>query len=173
MTGSSSVRISRSGRYIVAIVALVLALGGLSISPASANQRGTAVNEANNSISACFKADGNPWHVVASDRHINVLCEYDDGILNCHWWADDGWAADCYWTPNSVVGNPDDRANGDGTVLPARVSAVAPGEVTVVSDGARTTSNLERSVEHKQKARGKGKHGKQHGKGKHKGGNRR
>lgn len=169
MAGSASARISPVGRYILTVVVLVLALGGLSVSPASANQRGPAVNEANNTISACFKADGNPWHVVADSSHINVLCEYDDGILNCHWWASDGWAADCYWTPNSVVGNPDDRADGEGTILPERVTAVAPGEVTVVSDGARASSTSERTVEHKQKAKGKSKHGK----GKHKGGNRR
>lgn len=173
MAGSSAVRISRVGRSMLAVIALVLALGGLGASPASANQRGTAVNEANNVISACFKADGYPGHVYSGDRSIQVLCEFADGTQNCTWWADDGWAADCYWTPNSVAGNPGNRADGGGAILPARVAGDAPGEIPVVSDGARASDNSERTVERKQQAKGKGKHGKHHGKGKHKGGYRR
>ena len=179
MALSSAARISRWSRYLVAAVALVLALGGLSGSPASANQRGTAVNEANSVISACFKADGNPWHVVVGSRSIQVICEFEDGMQNCTWWEADHWAADCYWTPNSVAGDPDNRADGSGAALPGRVEAVAPGDVASVGGATRATGDGESLVEKQQKpkqkkARGKGKHhGKQHKKDQHAGGHRR
>lgn len=175
MAGSSSARMGRIGRQIVAVMVLSLILGGLATSPAAANQRGTAVNEANNVISACFKADGNPWGTWASDRYIGVICEYDDGTMNCSWWADDGWEADCYWTPNSVVQNPDGRGPDADTLHPGRASG-SRGAAALSGDGAPTTvaadSDDQDTGKHHQKGKGKGKkHGK--AKGHHQGGKRR
>lgn len=161
MAGSASARMGRIGRQIVAVMVLSLVLGGVATSPASANQRGPAVNEANNVISACFKADGNPWHVVAGDRHINVLCEYADGTLNCHWWADDGWKPDCYWTPNPAVPNPDGGASLDpgDAILQGRTAAFAPGTLSALTADERDGGDDQDTDKHHQKkAKGKGKH---------------
>jgi hypothetical protein len=78
MAGSASSGLRRSGRDILAVAALVLALGGVGASPASANQRAAAVNEANNVINACMKAAGDPFDVFSDSRHVGVFCDYGD-----------------------------------------------------------------------------------------------
>jgi hypothetical protein len=172
-TGDEEVGMDRSAKTWIGRVAwqamtvgvLALVLSTLAVSPAAANQRGDAVNEANNYIFNCFRSGETPHGMGSNDKYISVHCQYGNGsIQNCEWSAANDWNVECWWSHPWGLRNPEGGGLG---VDPG--DTLNPGRAAAQQNGEDSTSIDEDAGKHDKKtSKDTGrKHGKakRHGKG--------
>jgi hypothetical protein len=180
---------ARFVRHVVVVGLLTLVCGALAASPAAANQRGDAVNSANDFIYGCTANGGDIAGVGSKEEFVVVVCLHENGSSQqCSWDASNDWERTCWWD-HPELRSPDEDGRGVDTGDEIKQGQVVGRQgATLLADGeALTSADADGGAgDEGTHARGKGKNsgkhdkskakgnGKKHGesKGHHKGGRR-
>jgi hypothetical protein len=160
---------ARFVRHVVVVGLLTLVCGALAASPAAANQRGDAVNSANDFIYGCTANGGDIAGVGSKEEFVVVVCLHENGSSQqCSWDASNDWQRTCWWDhPELRSPDGDDHSVDIGDeIMQGQVAGRQGATVQPAGEASTSTDADGDAGDQGAHARGKGKNAGKHNKNK-------